>query len=110
MALINDLSQELSRCQECGCHEKVVNLVEENNKLRMENAELKADLETESKKHMEVLEYWVKAEKELGRLLRACQLRHEGRRGHADYYEEGNDVGDIEGESEEGDLNTVAKP
>lgn len=79
----------------------------------MENAELKANLEKESDKHMTTLEYWVKAEKQLGELLRACQTRHDGRWGHADYYEEDNDVGDIGEESEsteEGYSNPVVKP
>lgn len=78
----------------------------------MENAELKANIEKESDKHMTTLEYWVKAEKQLGELLRTCQTRHDGRWGHSDYYEEDNDMGDIGGESEstdEGDFNSVFK-
>lgn len=109
----NLLSQGPSIYQERRYREKVTNLVEENNRLRVENAELKANLEKESDKHMTTLEYWVKAEKQLGELLRACQTRPGGRWGHADYYEEDNDVGDIGEESEsteEGYSNPVVKP
>lgn len=86
----------------------------------MENAELKANIEKESEEHRMTLGYWVKAEKELADLLRVCQKRHEEQTwGHADYYEEDNDVGagDIEFEepeeseresAEEGDIDTNA--
>lgn len=82
----------------------------------MENAELKANIEKESEKHTMTLRYWVKAEKELGDLLRACQKRHEEQTwGHTDYYEEDNDIKDIEFEeenkresAEEGDFDTKA--
>lgn len=75
----------------------------------MENAELKANLQKESKQHAVTLGYWVKAEKELGELLKSCQKGYGGHEwGHADYYEEDNDVGDIEEceSTEEGDLAT----
>lgn len=111
--ITNLLSQEPPSYQERRYREKIANLVEENDRLRVENAELKSNLEKESDKHMTTLEYWVKAEEQLGELLRACQTRHDGRWGHSDYYEENNDVGDIGGESEstdEGDFNSVVKP
>lgn len=82
----------------------------------MENVELKANIEKESEEHTMTLGYWLKAEKELADLLRACQKRHEEQTwGHADYYEEDNDVRVIgfeepeesERESaEEGDIDT----
>lgn len=78
----------------------------------MENAELKANLQKESKQHAATLGYWVKAEKAFGELLKSCQKSHKGQEwGDADYYEEDNNVGDIEEEcesTEEGDPTTEA--
>lgn len=75
----------------------------------MENAELKANLQKESKQHAATLGHWVETEKELGELLKFCQKSHKGQEwGYADYYEEDNDMGNIEEECESAEEGSLA--